>query len=162
MWVVGPRLYWGLCVFSEVSILSAVTVLYVWCKRWRFCAVRLAPWVFCLVTVTHRCGGFVKRTSINARRRPLLDIRHRCSFKKSLHLSWCPQDWPLSSSLLCNQVTLKYAISQLLAGGPHSESTEIPKTLKWVGCLVTVWIFGAEKEHLWPPSYIRINSKLWC
>lgn len=72
MWVVGPRLYWGFCEFSEASILSAVTVLYVWCERWRFCAVRLALWVFCLVTVTHHCGGFVKRTSIDARRRPLL------------------------------------------------------------------------------------------
>lgn len=161
MWVVGPRLYWGLCEFSEVSILSAVTVLYVRCKRWRFCAVRLAPWVFCLVTVTHHCGGFVKRMSSKLDG-VLSSSAHMCSFKKSPHLSWCPQDWPLSSSPLCNQVTLKYAISWLVAGGPHSESTEIPKTPKWVGCLFTVGIFGAEKEHLWPWSYIRINSKLWC
>lgn len=29
MWIVGPRLYWGYCGFSGVSILSAVIVLYV-------------------------------------------------------------------------------------------------------------------------------------
>lgn len=107
------------------------------------------PRVFCLVTVTCRCGGFCKedvRPSWTASSPLRLSSRRlRCSFQKSLHISLLvpPGLTSLSSSPLWNQVTRKYAISHT-----HTHILNLqksPKTLKMGGLPVYLWNFRGRK-----------------
>lgn len=98
-----------------------VMVLYVWCIRWQLlCSFVLNPWVYCLVTVTH-CGvgdllrgcqsdSLVTNYDILcslARLSALVLLKNNKKKPSSLPLlSWFPQDRPVSSSPLSNQVTL--------------------------------------------------------
>lgn len=58
-------MFWGVYSFRCPSAVRTVYKVAV------FRARLLDPWVLCLVTVTHRCGGLVKRTSYEARWLPL-------------------------------------------------------------------------------------------
>lgn len=103
MWVVGPRLYWGFCEFSEVSILSAVAVLLC-CS---FGPLRV------LSGNSNITAGLRK----GRRRRPLLSALLGAPLTTASMAPGAPRIDLCHSSPRRNQVSLKYAISRLLAGG---------------------------------------------
>lgn len=88
MWIIGPRLCWGFCGLYGVSILSTVTVLYIWCKRWLLLMCSGPLSVLPGNSNTLLGWGHVNRMSIVASALRLV-CWHRCSFSL---LSWPPQD----------------------------------------------------------------------